>query len=143
MRTRWVVELRNNVLVQGGIPTVLIGNKADLEREVSTEDGRALAEELQWSFFETSAKTGALVDEALDNIVASQSTAWLVLYVSQSGQRSSTRVSSGDWPERVRRLPGCRGRRSSASSPPPPCSSPSPSRSLAAADLLRRESREE
>ena len=62
---------------------MLIGNKADLEREVSTEDGRALAEELQWSFFETSAKTGALVDEALDNIVASQSTAWLVLYVSQ------------------------------------------------------------
>ena len=72
VRTRWVVELSNNVLVPGGIPTVLIGNKADLEREVSTEDGRALAEELQWSFFETSAKTGALVDEALDNIVASQ-----------------------------------------------------------------------
>lgn len=46
---------------------LLIANKADLEtdREVSEDEGRALARELGLSFFETSAKTGQNVEAAL------------------------------------------------------------------------------
>jgi GTPase KRas len=55
-------------------PIVLVGNKCDLAtspaREVSTEDGEALAKELGVrSFFETSAKTPVHVDEAFEEAV--------------------------------------------------------------------------
>jgi small GTP-binding protein len=48
------------------IPLILIGNKIDLEdaRKVSTEEGRALAQKLKCTFMETSAKTGANVQDA-------------------------------------------------------------------------------
>jgi GTPase SAR1 family protein len=41
-----------------GYPVVICGNKADMEdaREVSKEDGQALAQKLNCPFFETSAK---------------------------------------------------------------------------------------
>ena len=44
---------------------ILIGNKSDLEdkREVSNDEGRELAEKYGLDFFETSAKTGANVNE--------------------------------------------------------------------------------
>lgn len=41
------------------VPTLLVGNKKDLEhveREVSVEEGRALANEWNCAFIETSAK---------------------------------------------------------------------------------------
>ena len=44
---------------------IIVGNKSDLEdkREVSNEEGRELAEKYGLDFFETSAKTGANVNE--------------------------------------------------------------------------------
>jgi len=46
-------------------PTILVGNKADLEdkREVETELGQQLADEFNTDFLETSAKHGQNVDE--------------------------------------------------------------------------------
>ena len=47
-------------------PIVLCGNKVDLasERQVSTEEGKMLADKIGCPFFETSAKTKLNVDEA-------------------------------------------------------------------------------
>ena len=44
---------------------IIVGNKSDLEdkREVSNEEGREFAEKYGLDFFETSAKTGANVNE--------------------------------------------------------------------------------
>ncbi|GAB4326449.1 MAG: Rab family GTPase [Promethearchaeota archaeon] len=50
-----------------GIPCIVLGNKADLEerRQVSTEEGRKVAEQMgAIAFYETSAKTGQNVEEA-------------------------------------------------------------------------------
>ena len=49
-----------------GVDRVLIGNKCDMEdeRKVSTEEGKALADEFGVKFFETSAKTSTNVEEA-------------------------------------------------------------------------------
>lgn len=45
-------------MISDGYPVVICGNKADMEdaREVSKEDGQALAQKLNCPFFETSAK---------------------------------------------------------------------------------------
>ena len=52
-------------------PIVLVGNKCDLEkdRQVSTEEGKALAGQWQCSFFEASAKTRTNVDESFFAVV--------------------------------------------------------------------------
>lgn len=53
----WITDLREKV--QADCQIVLIANKTDvLEQEVSSEEGRNLAEEFEVPFFECSAKTG-------------------------------------------------------------------------------------
>lgn len=49
-----------------GVDRILIGNKCDMEdeRKISYEDGKALADEFNVKFFETSAKTPTNVEEA-------------------------------------------------------------------------------
>lgn len=56
----WLDEVQKHC---ENIPLLLIGNKIDLEdqREVSSEEGKDLADKLGLPFFETSAKTGELV----------------------------------------------------------------------------------
>mmetsp|Transcript_67137 Transcript_67137/g.116864 ORF Transcript_67137/g.116864 Transcript_67137/m.116864 type:complete len:121 (+) Transcript_67137:3-365(+) len=53
------------------VKRVLVGNKTDLAdlRTVSTEEGKALADKFGMDFFETSAKTGASVDDAFLSMV--------------------------------------------------------------------------
>lgn len=53
------------------VPFVLVGNKADLEedREVSTEKGQNLANDLKCPFMESSAKTRTNVVEAFEALV--------------------------------------------------------------------------
>ena len=53
------------------VPVILVGNKVDLEseREVSSNEGRALAEEWGCPFMETSAKSKTMVDELFAEIV--------------------------------------------------------------------------
>jgi len=64
----WVtqLDLHGDTRVQ----RILVGNKSDLEdcRKVSREDGEALASRFHLKFFETSAKTGASVEEAFLHI---------------------------------------------------------------------------
>ena len=52
------------------VSAVLIGNKCDLtNRVISYEQGKALADEMQMLFLETSAKTGVNCEEAFISIV--------------------------------------------------------------------------
>ncbi|KAL2731961.1 GTP-binding protein Rit2-like isoform X1 [Vespula squamosa] len=53
------------------IPLVLVGNKFDLQhqREVSTEEGKALAEQLGCPFYETSAALRQFIDDAFYSLV--------------------------------------------------------------------------
>ena len=52
-------------------PMILVGNKCDLEdeRQVSFEEGRALADKYGIPFIETSAKTGQNVEEMLETLI--------------------------------------------------------------------------
>jgi GTPase SAR1 family protein len=53
------------------IKIILIGNKIDLERKVTTEEGQKLADHFQYPFFETSAKNNIGINEAIRNLVTS------------------------------------------------------------------------
>ena len=65
--TGWYTEVSQ---VTGTIPTVLLANKVDLvdQRQASTEECMAYAQQLGWGYFETSAKEGHGVTEAFRQI---------------------------------------------------------------------------
>lgn len=55
------------------MPIVIVGNKSDLrldQRQISTEDGRKLAEEFHCSFTEASARLNTNVAKAFDQMIA-------------------------------------------------------------------------
>jgi len=53
------------------VPMILVGSKGDLEqdREVTKDEGKALADKFSCPFFETSAKTRVNVDEVFEELV--------------------------------------------------------------------------
>ncbi|MFX1449448.1 MAG: Rab family GTPase [Promethearchaeota archaeon] len=55
----------------GEIPTILVGNKIDLEgtRVMSKDDGLKLAKEIKAEFYETSAKTGENINKVFAKLV--------------------------------------------------------------------------
>jgi small GTP-binding protein len=63
---RWLQDVRD--VARSDVVTILIGNKSDLAdaRQVSTEEAESFANENSMRYFETSAKTGANVDEAFE-----------------------------------------------------------------------------
>ena len=62
----WVKEARVNQNSAKKLGIVIVGNKIDLtdKREVSTQEGQAYAENLGFTFLETSAKESVNVDDA-------------------------------------------------------------------------------
>ncbi|XP_011263535.1 GTP-binding protein Rit2 isoform X2 [Camponotus floridanus] len=64
-------KLISRVRANEDIPLVLVGNKYDLQqqRKVTTEEGKALAEELGCPFYETSAALRQFVDDAFFSLV--------------------------------------------------------------------------
>ena len=63
----WIQEVRE--IASASITLILVGNKSDIgEREVSTETARTFAKQNGMEYIETSAKTGANVKEAFDEM---------------------------------------------------------------------------
>jgi small GTP-binding protein len=64
---KWTKEVRN---ICGDIPLTLLGNKIDLDsdRLVRKEEGVGQASQINAEFFETSAKTGELINGAFTSI---------------------------------------------------------------------------
>ena len=67
---QFVTQVRR-VKDRDSVPTIIIGNKIDLEhdRQVATSEGETLAKSFRVPFIETSAKTRKNVDEAFNIIV--------------------------------------------------------------------------
>ena len=86
----WLADIKENNKMDIG--KILLGNKADLEpeREVSKEEGENLAEQLHCKYFETSAKTGQNIIEALDEIAKITYSQWKKTHEN----RHSIRISS-------------------------------------------------
>ena len=61
---KWVKDV-NETIDAEKIPSVLVGNKIDLddEREVTFEEGKNLADQYGFNYIETSAKTGTNINE--------------------------------------------------------------------------------
>eukprot|EP00794_Sanderia_malayensis_P002460 gene2460-2833_t len=66
----WLSQLQTHAYSENPM-IVLIGNKADLEKErkVDFDDAKALADSLGLKYFETSAKSGDHVDDAIDALL--------------------------------------------------------------------------
>ncbi len=93
----WIDDIRENN--KNNIGKMLLGNKADLEseREVSKEEGEKLAQLLDCKYYETSAKTGQNVNEALDEIAKTTYLIWK----KNNNNRESIRLSSAQSVEKV------------------------------------------
>ena len=63
---KWINELEENIGTK--VPTLLVGNKADLERKVSREEAVAYAIKHGFTFLECSAKTGEGIDDAFTKL---------------------------------------------------------------------------
>jgi small GTP-binding protein len=63
---KWVAELEENVGRK--IPTLLVGNKLDLDRKVPQDDAITYAKKHNFLFIETSAKTGEGVESAFKKL---------------------------------------------------------------------------
>jgi len=51
-----------------GVPIILLGNKIDLNRQVSTEEAKKLADSYNIKYYETSAKNNIGIGEAIKDI---------------------------------------------------------------------------
>ena len=88
----WLIDITNKG--NKNMYKILIGNKSDLEddRQVTFEEGQDFANKNGMDFFETSAKTGAFVQEAFEKL-ANQ-----ILQISEkkSRRQSSFTIKKGE-----------------------------------------------
>lgn len=64
----WVQSINDNT--DKNIKMVLVGNKIDLQREVTTDEGKKLADFYKIPFFETSAKENTGISDFIRKIIA-------------------------------------------------------------------------
>ena len=66
----WIESINTHVYEDNGVPVAIVGNKIDLKKRViSKEDGKNFASEHNFKYYETSAKTGEGVDNAIKELV--------------------------------------------------------------------------
>jgi small GTP-binding protein len=66
----WIDSIRDSTTDSNPIDVILVGNKCDLERCVTREDGEELAKQFQIPYFETSAKDATNVEEAFKTLAS-------------------------------------------------------------------------
>ena len=100
----WLDNMRQNNRMNIG--KVLIGNKSDLESEriVSKKEGEQLAKLLECKYYETSAKTGQNINQAMDEMAKITYSIW-----KNSENKNSITISSIDSekPSLVVKKKGC------------------------------------
>jgi small GTP-binding protein len=79
----WIEKVKENS--DEKIKMILLGNKIDLDKKVSSDEGRRLAKDTKISFFETSAKENIGINEAVE---------YLVTEIVKEGLDDKTRTSS-------------------------------------------------
>ena len=91
----WLADIKENNKMDIG--KILLGNKADLEseREVSKEEGENLAGQLHCKYYETSAKTGQNIIDALDEIAKITYSQWEKTHENRHSIRISSAASVG------------------------------------------------
>lgn len=96
----WVQSINEYTDSSKTIPVVLVGNKIDLNKEVSTDEGKKLADSFNLPFFETSAKENKGVNEFMLKLIGD------VLDV--LGQNNSQKgVNLGDTQNQSEEQKGC------------------------------------
>ena len=65
----WIQSIKENSNVD--IKVILIANKIDIERTITSQEGQKLAEHFNYPYFETSAKNNVGINEAITSIVKS------------------------------------------------------------------------
>ena len=70
IRYKWINDIKDHINISE-VPIILVGNKKDLENEriISKEEGRKVAEDNNFLFFETSAKTGENINEIFKKLI--------------------------------------------------------------------------
>ena len=94
--TSWLDDIKQNNKMNVG--KILIGNKSDLdsERTVTKEEAESFAELIQCKYYETSAKTGENIQEALDEIAKIAYMEWKTSH----SNRESLKLSASDFCDR-------------------------------------------
>ena len=89
-----VARVRDSRAFRAPVSMMLVGNKCDqvTEREVSTQEGHALAEELECKFVEASAKTFLNVEKAFSEVVRS---------IRRQRMQETIRIKGDETPEQV------------------------------------------
>ena len=84
----WIISIKKNMEGKNiFIPVIIIGNKIDMEesREINKENAETFAKENNYKYFETSAKTGEGVDNAIRELV--------IQILKQSGQMDDQKLA--------------------------------------------------
>ena len=63
----WIKTIHDHA--DEGVEIMLVANKTDLERQVSSEDGKTCANEYKVGYVETSAKSGSGIEKLFDVII--------------------------------------------------------------------------
>ena len=64
---QWIKDINNNITMKPFL--ILVGNKIDLERKVTQQEGEELAQKYNVLYFETSAATGKGIEETFQALV--------------------------------------------------------------------------
>ena len=64
---QWIKDINNNITMKPFL--ILVGNKIDLERKVTQQEGEELAQKYSVLYFETSAATGKGIEETFQALV--------------------------------------------------------------------------
>ena len=104
----WINSIKTNLGEKNIIiPIIIVGNKLDMEdmRDITREEAEKFAKENKYKYFETSAKTGEGVDDAIRDLVI-QVLEKSEQFEEERNERKSIKINS-DQPEDNVKKKGC------------------------------------